>query len=154
MKVLVTGHNGYIGSVMVPVLQAAGHSVVGLDTFYFEDCLLGGETQGVSAIRKDLRDVELTDLQGFEAVVHLAALCNDPIGDLNSDWTHDINYEASVRLARMARETGVRRFFYASAWTTYGAAGGGGLPSRDGAPRPLAPPPPSQVGPREGNSPL
>ena len=154
MKVLVTGHNGYIGSVMVPVLQAAGHSVVGLDTFYFEDCLLGGETKEVSAIRKDLRDVEITDLRGFEAVVHLAALCNDPIGDLNSEWTHDINYEASVRLARMAREAGVRRFLYASSCSMYGASGGADVLAEDAPLRPLTAYALSKVRTEDGIAPL
>jgi nucleoside-diphosphate-sugar epimerase len=84
MRVLVTGHNGYIGSVMVPLLQAAGHEVTGLDTGFFEPCLLGGQAvTEIPSVRKDLRDVELADLEGFEAVVHLAGLSNDPLGNLD-----------------------------------------------------------------------
>jgi nucleoside-diphosphate-sugar epimerase len=154
MKVLVTGHNGYIGSVMVPILQSAGHRVVGLDSFYFEDCLLGEEDQGVLAIRKDIRDVEVSDLEGFEAVVHLAALCNDPIGDLNADWTHDINYQASVRLARMAREAGVRRFLYASSCSMYGASEGSEALSEEAPLRPLTAYALSKVRTEEGVAPL
>lgn len=123
MRLLVTGHNGYIGSVMVPVLQAAGHDVVGLDTFFFDDCVLGEEPDLIPCIRKDIRDITVSDLKGFEAVAHLAALCNDPLGDLNPDWTYDINHHASVHLARMAREAGVGRFLYASSCSMYGAAG-------------------------------
>ena len=123
MRVLVTGHNGYIGSVMVPVLRASGHDIVGLDTFFFEDCLLGDAPDAVPAIRKDIRDMQVSDLEGFDAVVHLAALCNDPLGDLNQDWTYDINHHASVHLARLSREAGVRRFLYASSCSMYGAAG-------------------------------
>jgi nucleoside-diphosphate-sugar epimerase len=123
MRLLLTGHKGYIGSVMVPVLQAAGHEVVGLDTCYFEDCVLGAEPYPVSEFRKDIRDVTVSDLAGFDAVVHLAALCNDPLGDLNPDWTHDINHRASVRLAEISRDAGVRRFLYASSCSMYGAAG-------------------------------
>lgn len=123
MRVLVTGHNGYIGSVMVPILRASGHDIVGLDTFFFEDCLLGDIPDTVPAIRKDIRDMEVSDLEGFDAVVHLAALCNDPLGDLNQDWTYDINHHASVHLARLSREAGVRRFLYASSCSMYGAAG-------------------------------
>ena len=123
MRVLVTGHNGYIGSIMVPVLQAVGHDVVGLDTFFFDDCVLGEEPDLIPSIRKDIRDITVSDLNGFEAIVHLAALCNDPLGDLNPDWTYDINHRASVHLARMAREAGVGRFLYASSCSMYGAAG-------------------------------
>ena len=123
MRVLITGHNGYIGSVMVPVVQSAGHEVVGLDTFFFEDCGIQGNGYEPLSIRKDVRDVTPADLQGFEAIVHLAALCNDPLGDLNPVWTYDINQGASSHLARLAKEAGVRRFLYASSCSMYGAAG-------------------------------
>jgi nucleoside-diphosphate-sugar epimerase len=123
MRVLVTGHNGYIGSVLAPALQAAGHDVVGLDTFFFEDCTLGRDDPPVPAMRMDIRDVHPTDLLGFDAVVHLAALCNDPLGDLNPGWTDDINHRASVRLGRIARDAGVARFVFASSCSMYGAAG-------------------------------
>jgi len=137
MRVLVTGHNGYIGSVMVPVLKMAGHDVVGLDTFFFEECTLRDEEHRVPAIRKDIRDVQAGDLQGFDAVVHLAALCNDPLGDLHPEWTRDINHLASVHLARLSRDAGVRRFLYASSCSMYGAAGGDDILTEDAPLRPL-----------------
>ncbi len=139
MRVLITGHNGYIGSVMAPLLKSAGHDVVGLDSFFFEDCTLGQDSDPVPALRKDLRDVSISDLQGFDAVVHLAALCNDPIGDLHPEWTHEINHEASVRLARLAREAGVARYLYASSCSMYGASGGDDLLTEDAPLRPLTP---------------
>src|SRR5260370_842704 len=123
MRVLVTGHNGYIGSVMVPILRGAGHDIVGLDTFFFEDCVLGDAPGTVQAIRKDIRDMQVSDLEVCAAVVHLAVLCNDPLGDLNQDWTYDVNHHASVHLARLSREAGVRRFLYASSCSMYAAAG-------------------------------
>src|SRR6478672_11201723 len=102
MRVLITGHNGYIGSVLAPMVQAAGHEVVGLDTFLFEGGTFGDECLPVEALRMDLRDVQVRDLEGFDAVVHLAALSNDPVGDVNPQITFDINHKASVRLARVA----------------------------------------------------
>lgn len=139
MRVLVTGHNGYIGSVMVPVLQVAGHLVDGLDTFFFEDCSLDVVANGghVPALRKDIRDVEASDLEGFDAIAHLAALCNDPLGDLHPEWTHDINHKASVHLARMAKEAGVQRFLYASSCSMYGAAGSDDILTEEAPLRPL-----------------
>ena len=125
MRVLITGHDGYIGAVMVPVMQAAGHEVVGLDTGFFADCGTGVDYNGFADIRKDIRDVTAEDLQGVEAVIHLAALCNDPLGNLNADWTHDINHRASLRLAEVSRAAGVKRFLYASSCSMYGAAGDG-----------------------------
>ena len=138
MRVVVTGHNGYIGSVMVAFLRAAGHEVVGLDTFFFEDCVLGEDGGHVPTIRRDIRDVTVADLSGFDAIVHLAALCNDPLGDLNPDWTYDINHHASAHLARVAREAGVGRFLYASSCSMYGAAGEDIL-SEEAPLRPLTP---------------
>src|SRR6266853_2794176 len=123
MKVLVTGHLGYIGSVMVPMLQAAGVHVTGLDNALFADCLFGDAPAAVPELRKDVRDVEAADLEGFDAVIHLAGLSNDPLGNLNPDLTYDINHHASVRLARLAKEVGVRRFLFSSSCSTYGAAG-------------------------------
>jgi nucleoside-diphosphate-sugar epimerase len=123
MKVLVTGHHGYIGSVMVPLLLETGHDVVGLDTGLYEACGFGEGRREVASIRLDLRDVEPRHLQGFEAVVHLAALSNDPLGDLDPQLTYDINHGASVRLARAARDAGVERFLFASSCSLYGASG-------------------------------
>jgi nucleoside-diphosphate-sugar epimerase len=124
MRVLVTGHHGYIGSVLVPLLLDAGHEVVGLDTYLYEGCDFG-EDRGpvVAAIRKDVRDVRAADLGGFDAIVHLAALSNDPIGDLNPDCTYAINHRASVTLAQAAKQAGVQRFLLASSCSLYGAAG-------------------------------
>lgn len=122
MKVLVTGFDGYIGAVMVPRLQAAGHEVVGLDSRLFEGCDLGPFRPAVPVLRCDLRDVRLEQLRGFDAVIHLAAISNDPLGNLNPETTFDINHRASVRLAACAREAGVGRFLYASSCSVYGAA--------------------------------
>lgn len=123
MKVLVTGHHGYIGSVLVPRLLAAGHDVTGLDTFYFRGCDFGDDAPGVPCVVKDLRDVDAADLAGFDAIAHLAALSNDPLGDLRPACTFAINHEASVRLARLAKEAGVARFVFSSSCSLYGIAG-------------------------------
>lgn len=120
MKVLITGHQGYIGSVMAPAFVEAGHEVTGLDTGYFAECTLVPDRLEVPAVRKDIRDVERSDLDGFDAVVHLAALSNDPIGNLNDRWTQEINFEASVRLAELARDAGVGRFLFSSSCIMYG----------------------------------
>ncbi|MFF0816107.1 NAD-dependent epimerase/dehydratase family protein [Rhodococcus sp. NPDC003318] len=123
MRVLVTGHQGYLGTVMVPVLRAAGHDVVGLDTGLFAECVLGPEPDDPPTIPVDLRDVTVEQLTGFDAVVHLAALSNDPLGSLEPRITYDINHHASVRLARLAKDAGVQRFLYASTCSVYGSAG-------------------------------
>ncbi len=124
MRILVTGHDGYIGHVLVPMLEAAGHEVTGLDSFFFEDCAFPGQQRlNCKAIRKDIRDVERGDLAGFDAVLHLAGLSNDPLGDFEPDTTYDINHRASVRLAEIARAAGVRRFVFSSSCSNYGAAG-------------------------------
>jgi nucleoside-diphosphate-sugar epimerase len=119
--VLVTGHDGYIGVVLVPMLAAAGHDVVGLDTCLYEGCDFG-EQPPVSALRKDVRDVTAADLGGFDAIVHLAALSNDPVGDLNPDCTYAVNHRASVSLAQAAKHAGVERFLFSSSCSLYGAA--------------------------------
>lgn len=122
MRVLVTGHNGYVGTIMMPMLQQAGHDVVGLDTNLYEGSTFGEDvTRPFPEINKDIRDVEMADLDGFEAVIHLAGLSNDPLGDLNPELTYDINHRASVRLAQMAKEVGVRRFIFSSSCSNYGA---------------------------------
>jgi nucleoside-diphosphate-sugar epimerase len=122
MRVLLTGHQGYIGSVMAPGLLERGFDVTGLDTGYFADCTLVPEAAQVATIRKDIRDVEPEDLEGFDAIVHLAALSNDPIGNLNETWTEEINFEGSVRLAELAKQAGVRRFLFSSSCIMYGTS--------------------------------
>ncbi len=119
-RVLVTGHNGYIGSVMVPVLVSAGMNVVGYDTGYFRECTLVSNALEVPAITKDIRDLTSRDLEGFDAVVHLAALSNDPIGNLRENWTEAINHESSVKLAELAKAAGVERFLFSSSCIMYG----------------------------------
>ena len=138
MRVLVTGHQGYLGTVMVPILLAAGHEVTGLDSGFFADCVLGPEPQDPATIRVDLRDVAIEQLIGFDAVVHLAALSNDPLGALAPEITYDINHHASVRLARLAKAAGVQRFLYASTCSVYGSAGDD-LVTEDAPLRPLTP---------------
>ncbi len=128
MRVLVTGHTGYIGSVLVPLFQRAGHDVTGLDAGWFVDCALpeGAADEagpGREGTPKDIRQVEVGDLEGFDAVVHLAALSNDPLGNLNAELTTEINYSASLRLAELARGAGVPRFVFSSSCSSYGAAG-------------------------------
>ena len=123
MKVLLTGHKGYIGAVAGQILLAAGHHVVGLDTDWFANCVFGGQAPNLPEIRKDLRDITREDLAGFDAVVHLAALSNDPLGNLNPRLTYDINHLASVHLATLAKQAGVTRFVFSSSCSTYGAAG-------------------------------
>ncbi len=123
MRILVTGHNGYIGSVLVPVLERAGHEVVGLDSDLFAACTFGNEVPEVTSLQADVRDVESEDLAGFDAVIHLAAVCNDPVGDLNPQATFAINHLASVRIAEKAREAGVSRFLFSSSCSLYGKAG-------------------------------
>jgi nucleoside-diphosphate-sugar epimerase len=123
MRVLLTGHKGYIGAVAGPVLRSAGHEVVGLDTDLFAGCEFGDPHPEVEEVRKDIRDLTRKDLEGFDAVVHLAALSNDPLGNLNAGLTYDINHKASVRLAELARAAGVKRFVFSSSCSTYGAGG-------------------------------
>jgi nucleoside-diphosphate-sugar epimerase len=123
MKILLTGHKGYIGAIAGPILQSANHEVVGLDTDLFAGCEFGKPSGEIPEIRKDLRDITRTDLHGFDAVVHFAALSNDPVGDLNPQLTYDINHLASVQMARLAKQAGVKRFIFSSSCSTYGAAG-------------------------------
>jgi len=123
MRVLVTGHNGYIGTILVPMLQAHGHEVVGLDTDYFRSCLFTGAVPAIEGIAKDIRDVEAGDVAGFDAIIHLAGLSNDPLGDYRPHLTVDINETAAVKLARLAKAAGVSRFLFASSCSNYGAGG-------------------------------
>jgi nucleoside-diphosphate-sugar epimerase len=123
MRVLVTGHEGYLGSVLVPRVTAAGHEVVGLDTGLFADCTLGPAPASVPALRADLRDVTAAQIAEIapDAVMHLAALCNDPLGDLDAELTYDVNYRSTVRLARAAKDARVSRFLFSSSCSLYGS---------------------------------
>jgi nucleoside-diphosphate-sugar epimerase len=123
MRVLMTGHKGYIGSVMAPMFRNAGHMVVGLDSDLYQGCLFGAGPPEIPSMRLDLREVQAVDLEGFDAIVHLAALSNDPLGKLNPECTYAINHEASVRLAKLGKQAGVARFLYASSCSLYGVAG-------------------------------
>ncbi len=123
MRILVTGSHGYIGSVMMPVLREGGHDVVGLDSDLFKDCVYGPAPAEFPHLARDIRDVNLTDLEGFDAVVHLAGLSNDPLSNLDPALTYAINHEATVRLARLARKAGATRFLFSSSCSTYGVSG-------------------------------
>jgi nucleoside-diphosphate-sugar epimerase len=125
MRVLVTGHQGYIGSVLVPMLTAAGHDVVGMDNGLFEPCLIGPAAAEVPWVRRDIRDATVADFEGVDAVCHLAGLSNDPLGDLNAGLTEEINDVASVRLAELAAQAGVQRFVFSSSCSIYGSSPGG-----------------------------
>jgi nucleoside-diphosphate-sugar epimerase len=123
MRVLVTGHRGYIGTVLVPLLQRRGFDVTGLDADLYRRCTFGEPPPDVPGVCKDIRDVEIADVEGVDAVVHLAALSNDPLGNLDPDLTFAINHLATVRLAELAKRAGVRRFLFSSSCSNYGAAG-------------------------------
>jgi nucleoside-diphosphate-sugar epimerase len=125
MRVLVTGHRGFIGSVMVPMLQTASFDVVGMDTDFYRDCTFGESLPVVPEVGRDIRDATPDDLDGFDAVVHLAALSNDPLGDLDDQLTYEINHRAAVHLAVLARQAGVTRFVFSSSCSNYGASGDG-----------------------------
>jgi nucleoside-diphosphate-sugar epimerase len=129
MRILVTGHQGYLGSVLVPRLIQSGYDVVGLDVGYFESGTLGPAPAPVRTLRVDLRDVTAQDVAEAapDAVMHLAALCNDPLGNLDPDLTYDVNHRSTVRLAKAAKAAGVPRFLFSSSCSLYGA-------STDGAP--------------------
>jgi nucleoside-diphosphate-sugar epimerase len=123
MKILITGNNGYIGVVMTQKLLQEGYDVTGLDTDYYQLCTFGNYQQNFPQIKKDIRDVVAADLEGYDAIFHLAALSNDPLGNLNPGLTYEINHKASVNLAKMAKQVGVTRFLFSSSCSTYGAAG-------------------------------
>jgi nucleoside-diphosphate-sugar epimerase len=123
MKVLITGDTGYIGSTIVPLFLQQNFDVVGLDSDLFEQCVFEVPNYKIPHIRKDLREVTVDDLRGFDAIVHLGALSNDPLGNLDPNLTYDINHKASVHLAELAREAGVSRFLFSSSCSIYGAAG-------------------------------
>jgi len=139
MRILVTGDKGYIGTVLVPMLTSLGHEVVGLDTDLYQRCTYGDELPETISICKDLRDVEAKDIEGFDAVMHLAALSNDPLGNINPDLTYDINHHASVNMAKLAKEVGVSRYIFSSSCSTYGAAAGDQMLTEDAEFNPVTP---------------
>ena len=139
MRILVTGDKGYIGTVLVPMLISAGHEVVGLDSDLYARCTFGDSLPDNPSIRKDLRDVEAKDVEGFDAVMHLAALSNDPLGNLNPNLTYDINHHASVRLAKLAKQVGVPRYIFSSSCSTYGAAEGDQMLTEEAKFNPVTP---------------
>ncbi|MCJ7631002.1 SDR family oxidoreductase, partial [Candidatus Bathyarchaeota archaeon] len=143
MRVLVTGHKGYIGSIMVPMLEEAGYEVVGLDNDFFDGCVFGdpsitGEVPDIPYVKKDIRDIERSDLQNCDAVIHLCALSNDPLSYFNPEITDEINHKASVSLAKLAKKIGVRRYIFSSTCSVYGAAAAGTVHEKS-EPRPLTP---------------
>jgi nucleoside-diphosphate-sugar epimerase len=123
MRVLVTGHRGYVGCLLLPKLVQAGHSVFGLDTCLYAGAEIEGGWLGLPERRVDIRDVTAADLRGFDAVIHLAALSNDPLGDLSPVLTDEINRGGTARLASAAKAAGVARFLFSSSCSVYGAAG-------------------------------
>ena len=139
MRILVTGHRGYIGSILVDLLSGAGHNVVGIDSQLYDECTFGEDTSsGVSTIHRDVRELSCSALDGIDAIAHLAGVCNDPLGDLLPQTTFDINYKATVRLAELAKASGVRRFVFSSSCSVYGAAGDEWIDERSN-PNPITP---------------
>ena len=120
MKILVTGNQGYIGSVLVPMLQQKGHEVTGYDIGYYKDCLLYDDQVIVKQINIDIRDVSISDLENIDAIIHLAALSNDPLGELVPGLTEEINLGGTLLLAELAKKAGVKRFIYSSSQSMYG----------------------------------
>lgn len=138
MRVVVTGHLGYIGSVLCPLLRSRGHTVHGIDSDLFRACDFGAPPAPVAGKVRDIRDLDAADFAGFDAVIHLAGLSNDPLGDLDPALTLEINHRAAVHCAALARAAGVRRFVFASSCSIYGA-GGDGWKDEDAPPRPVTP---------------
>jgi nucleoside-diphosphate-sugar epimerase len=138
MRILVTGSTGYIGAILVPMLRAEGHDVVGLDCDLFEQCNFGEWTDAGTFLRKDVRDIEASDLAGCDAVVHLAGLSDDSLGALVPELTYDINHIATLRLAALAKAAGASRFVFASSCSIYGNSGDA-LVTEDTAPAPVTP---------------
>jgi nucleoside-diphosphate-sugar epimerase len=136
----------------MPMLHEAGHDIVGIDTFYYRGCDFGADRSGLEERQGDVRDLGRADLQGFDAVVHLAALSNDPLGDLNPEWTYDINLRGTLHLAEAAKAAGVERFVFASSCSMYGAAAGEDLLDEEAPLRPLTPYAESKVRSEEGLS--
>ena len=120
MKILVTGNQGYIGSVLVQMLMDKGYQVVGYDAGFFAENILCNINENYERIKKDIRDVDKDDLKEVDAIIHLAGLSNDPLGEFSPKLTEDINYNATISLAKLAKKTGVNRFVYASSQSMYG----------------------------------
>jgi nucleoside-diphosphate-sugar epimerase len=139
MNILVTGHHGYIGSVMAPVLVQAGHKVAGVDTFFYEGCDLVPDGIRIPSLRGDIRELHADTLERYDAVVHLAALSNDPLGSLDPRLTIDINLDGTLKLARAARAAGVQRFVFASSCSMYGASSPSELVTEEAPLSPLTP---------------
>lgn len=154
MKLLVTGNNGYIGNVMCPMLLDEGFEVVGLDTDYFEGCEFGNGKKKINQIVKDIRLVAADDFKGIDAVIHLAGLSNDPIGDLNPGITEEINLTASVQCAKLAKKAGVKRFVFASSCSVYGIAEEGKAINENGSLNPVTAYAKSKIGTEKGVAPL
>lgn len=138
MKILVTGSQGYIGTVLMPMLVKSGHDVMGLDSDLYKNCTFGEDMPDIPFIKKDIRDIEKSDLEGFDAILHLAGLSNDPLGDLDPELTFEINHKASVRLAELAKSIGIKRFVFSSSCSNYGA-GGDKFLAEDSAFNPVTP---------------
>lgn len=138
MRILVTGHKGYVGTILVPLLKEKGYDIVGLDSDLYDGHNFYGNILDIPYIRKDIRDIESSDLKMFDAVIHLAALSNDPLGNFNPKITYDINYHASVRLAKLAKKLGVQRFLFPSSCSVYGASAGK-MMTEESKPNPVTP---------------
>jgi nucleoside-diphosphate-sugar epimerase len=123
VRVLVDGDRGYIGAVLVPVVQASGHEVVGLDVGWYDGCDFGAQPEGYEQRTGDIRDATLEDVEGFDAIIHLAAISNDPIGHLSPEATYSVNAHGAVHMAQVAKAAGVSRFLFSSSCSLYGAAG-------------------------------
>ncbi|MFC1540663.1 NAD-dependent epimerase/dehydratase family protein [Candidatus Margulisiibacteriota bacterium] len=154
MKVLVTGNNGYIGNVMCPMLLSEGFEVVGLDSNYFDDCEFEPRSTRVRQIVKDIRQIGSADFQGIDAVIHLAGLSNDPVGDLNPGITEKINLEASIKCAQLAKQAGAKRFIFASSCSVYGVAKEGEAINELGELNPVTAYAKSKIGTEQGVAPL
>ena len=124
MRVLVTGSQGYIGSVLLPILNKK-YNVYGLDIGYYEKNSLGSNTKEISSIKKDIRDITLKDIQDFDVIVHLAGLSNDPLGEFSPKLTKEINYEATINLAKLAKKAKVSKFIFSSSQSMYGISNTG-----------------------------